>query len=735
MLQNQRNIHWYLAALLCCVSLATSAQIIQDTIGVSDTQTSSVRSARIPVVLPGDNKVINGSKQYVPDQTTGSSFSFEDAPIADVVRTIVGDVMKANFVLHPPIQGAVTLNTRQAVSSDDALYMLDTILFANGLVMAKDARGTFHIGRQDVVRNVGVPVRQTVGKILAPGYGTIIIQPKFIGAAEVAAILKPLVPVDAIVRVDSVRNLLVLVGNRAQAEGWLDLVSTFDVDILKGMSVGVFPLKHVSVADVELALKLFSGSSAPSSASPTASSTPGNPTPVLSTSALAGGSKDLVSSFGAMRVVSLEQINSILVVTPIASNLEVVKSWIDKLDKPNIGSTEPQLHVYPVQNGSAKYLSTVLVGLFGDGKASTATGGTGVAPGLPTVAGSTRSTNSIGGSFAAPVGAGSTTAVNASLNRQQPIAGTLFANIRVMSDDINNMILVWSSYADFMKIESTLKKLDLPPTQVLIEASIIEVTLTDDLQYGLQWKFNDKLSSPSGSGTGVLSNVGGGVLGTAAAGFSYTFKNSLGDVRAVLNALAEKSLVKVISSPSLMVLDNHLATISVGNQQPIKAGETVGSDGLLRSSNIQYKDTGVNLAVTPSVNSSNLVSMQIDQNVTDVGAVDSATGQRAFLQRQISSKVAVRSGETLVLGGLIRDNSTTGKTGVPLLQDIPLLGNLFATNSSNGTRTELLVVITPRVVRSDIDIRSVGNELREKMQGIRLMYDKSGFEQSEGKMQ
>lgn len=722
-----------MAVFLSCVSQAANAQIFQDTIGGSVTQTAPIRSERVPVIIPGNDKVLSGSKLYVPDQAAGSSFSFEDAPIADVVRTIIGDVLKSNFVLHPPIQGSVTLNTRQAVSSDDALYMLDTVLFANGLVMAKDNRGTYHIGRPDIVKNVGVPVRQTVGKILAPGYGTIIIQPKYIGSAEMAAILKPMVPADAIVRVDSVRNLLILAGNRAQAEGWLDIVSTFDVDTLKGMSVGLFPLKHVSVADVELALKLFSGSPASASLPPTTPSAPGSQAPVQGISALAGAGKEIVSSFGAMRVLPLEQINSILVVTPIASYLETAKSWIDKLDKPNMGSTEPQLHVYPVQNGSAKYLSSVLIGLFGDGKANAGSGATGVAPGLQAVSGVTRPINNSGSVSSVAAGAGSTTAANTSVNKQQPIAGTLFSNIRVMSDDNNNMILVWSSYADFIKIESTLKRLDLPPTQVLIEASIVEVTLTDDLQYGLQWKFNDKLNSPSGTGTGVLSNVGGGVLGSAAAGFSYTFKNSIGDVRAVLNALAEKSLVKVISSPSLMVLDNHLATISVGNQQPIKSGETVGNDGLLRSSNIQYKDTGVNLAVTPSVNSSNLVSMQIDQNVTDVGAVDSATGQRAFLQRQISSKVAVRSGETLVLGGLIRDNSTTGKSGVPLLQDLPLIGNLFATNSSNGSRTELLVVITPRVVRSDIDLRSVGNELREKMQGIKLAPFANASDLIEGK--
>ena len=250
-------------------------------------------------------------------------------------------------------------------------------------------------------------------------------------------------------------------------------------------------------------------------------------------------------------------------------------------------------------------------------------------------------------------------------------AGATFkvGGLRVVADEVNNSILVYGTAAEYAKIETSLRRLDVPPTQVLIEASIVEVTLTDDMQYGLQWTFNDAQANGK-VGTGVLSNLPGGVLGGPQAGFSYTLRNSLGNVRAVLNALADKSLVKVISSPSLMVMDNHTAQIVVGNQQPIQSGTTITTGGVITNS-IQYKDTGVALAVTPSVNAGNMVTMSINQAVTDVGQIDAATGQRAFLQRQITSKVAVRSGETLVLGGLIRDNNTTGSNGVPGLHEIP----------------------------------------------------------------
>ena len=169
---------------------------------------------------------------------------------------------------------------------------------------------------------------------------------------------------------------------------------------------------------------------------------------------------------------------------------------------------------------------------------------------------------------------------------------------------------------------------------------------------------------------------------------------------------------------------NHTASIAVGTQQPVQSGQTITTGGNI-SSNIQYKDTGVNLTVTPSVNSGNMVAMTLNQSVTDVGSIDSATGQRAFLQRQIGSKVAVRSGETIVLGGLIRDNTAFGRSGIPFLSDLPLIGNAFGTSSKAGARTELLVMITPQVVRADNEIRAVANDLRDRMKAIR--HDRESF--------
>jgi general secretion pathway protein D len=715
---------------------ATAAPAVK----VQPASPANAESAPAPIaqgvqMIRGDDRVIAVPKPAPPVAGSAAGLRFENAPLGDVVHVIMRELAKVNYLIHPPISGAVTLSTQGNVTADDAVFLLENALLANGFVMAQDARGTYHIGRPEVVRNVVPAVRQAVKTApMEPGHGAIIIPLKYIGAAEMAAILKPMAPGEAIVRVDTVRNLLVMTGNRSQAEGWLDIVNTFDVDMLKGMSVAVIPLKHITTKEVLLALQVFSpgsasaaagaGANAASSAGNAAAGTPGQPAgarnPANPIGIVAGagqaaagaGSSASFPVFGALRVVPLERLNSVLIVTPRAAYIDEAKAWLDKIDRPGASTTEPQLFVYPVQNGSAAHLANVLSGLFGSGTGQApAAVNSGVAPALA-------QGGVVGGTAAGAGGAGAALNPNAGRSNVQGAGITTvnFASgLRVMADGINNAVLIYGTAAEYAKVEATLKRLDVPPSQVLIEASIVEVTLNDDLQYGLQWAFSEQKNG--GIGQGVLSRAAGAALGSTPAGFSYTWASSTGNVRAVLTALADKSLVKVISSPSLMVMDNHTASIAVGTQQPVQSGQTVTTGGNV-SSNIQYKDTGVNLSVTPSVNSGNMVAMQLNQSVTDVGGIDAATGQRSFLQRQIGSKVAVRSGETIVLGGLIRDNSTVGRTGIPFLSDIPIVGNLFGTSSKNSGRTELLVMITPRVVRSDQEIKDLANDVRERMKGL-----------------
>ncbi|WP_336693054.1 type II secretion system secretin GspD [Delftia acidovorans] len=734
-----------------------------------DTKSSEGQQPRI---MEGTGKLIAGPQALPPVSGAPVKLSFEDAPLAQVVRTVLGDILSLDYVLHPPISGTVTLSTQKEIPADQALNLLETALQANGMAMVRDARGTYHVGRVDALKSIGATVRQAVvDKPLAPGYGTIIVPLQYIGANEMASILRPMVPGDAIVRVDNVRNLLVMVGSRAQAEGWLEMVRTFDVNLLEGMSVGVFPLKYVTIQEVNAALQLMSGGGAATQAAAPAAGAVGTAGAARPGGAAAAAAPNAAAAlgegnplFGALRIMPIERLNSILVITPRAAYLEEARRWIAKLDQPGSGGAQPQLNIYHVQNGNAKHLAGVLSGIFGGPGGGSSTN-SGVAPGLGTSMGNSGFGNSgfgnsgfgnsgfgnsgfgnsgfgnsgFGNSGFGNSGFGSSGLGNSGFgnsgfgNNQQRLGQTgvggqgggtaSIGNIRVMADELNNSVLVWGTPAEFERIEVTLKKLDLPPTQVLIEASIVEVTLNDGLQFGLQWSFNGGLHNSNADGTGTLRTADSTTSDLSEAlgmGFNYTVRSSASRVRATLNALSTKTNVKVVASPSLMVLDNHTAAIAVGTQQPYRSGETSTSAtvGTTTTNSYQYKDTGVNLQVTPSVNAGNLVTMTVNQQVIDVGSEDKITKQTAFLQRQLSSRVSVRSGESIVMGGLIQETNTNSRNGVPFLHDLPVVGNLFGSTSNSGRRTELLVIITPRVVRSDVDIRSVSDDLRDQMRAL-----------------
>ena len=710
---------------------------------------TKVAPVTAPRVILGNDQVIAPAKPSAAIEGPPIAFKFEEAPIVDVVNMVLRDILKVDYVMHPPLNGAVTLATRGEIPPDKAMALLESALQANGILMAKDARGTYHVGRPEALKGIVAAPRQFGNGPLPPGYGAVIISLKYIGANEMASILRPMVQPDAILRVDSLRNLLVMSGTRLQAEGWLDMVSTFDVDLLAGMSVGVFPLKYATTKDVELALRLMSPGGAAAAAAAMPSSALPNPvatTAVTSAAAMLAEGNPL---FGAIRILPIERMNSIIVVTPRAAYLEQARKWIEKLDRPSSNATEAELFVYPVQNGSAKHLASLLTSIYGGSPAGGTTNptGNGVAPSLTPLSSSTGAFGAQGstmGSFGAQgttgsFGQGANTAFNSNTQQGnaagqngQMVSAMLGKTVRIVADTLNNAVLVYSTPSEFAKIEATLKRLDVPQTQVLIEASIIEVTLADSLQYGLQWAFSGSGGGRGLTGTGLLSNNGNtalaastatsttnsSVFGSVGAGFSYAVTNPLGNVSAILSALADKSLVKVISSPYVMVLDNQTAAINVGTQQPVQSGQTVSTLGTSISTSIVYQPTGVILSVTPSVNAGNVVTMDISQNLTDVGAIDSATQQRAFLQRQMKSTVSVRSGETLVMGGLISDNTTTDKSGLPILSSIPVLGALFGTQTKSRNRTELLVVITPRVVRSDQELREVTSEMRERMKAL-----------------
>ncbi|WP_291556622.1 type II secretion system secretin GspD [Comamonas sp. SCN 65-56] len=689
----------------------------------------------------------------------GVSLNFENVPIGNLAAALLGDLLHLNYTIDAGNDVTISLRTRQPLPRGQVLDVLDTALLPHDLAIVRDSAGVYHVTKRSATAGTRPVLDSAKLKQLA-GSGTMIVPLNYIGASEMAKILAPLAPRESIVYVDRIRNLLVLQGSKAQLQGWMDLVDAFDVDFLKGMSLGVFVLENANVNVVRDALQaMLSAGGAAAGADPFAgnaaaapaaggaagaATAKGVPAAAAPTTDMGSGASQPITDAAAgsplsdlIRVFPVERLNAIVVVTPRRHMLSQVETWIRRLDQPT-DSLEPRLYVYPVQNASATHLAEMLNNLFGASQTTTQPGiAAGTAPtqfGAASAPGVVGSGTGMGGLQTTGItGMGTTSGStlgtlgapklgNTGVATPGPLTTTvrLEGNVRVVADDKRNALLIRAPRAEYRRIEQALRQLDTAPTQVLIEASIVEVSLTGNLKYGVEWFIENSMSRDR-VGQALLNNrTDGGAIGAQTPGFSYTILNRAGAVRATLNALAANSQLRVLSNPSVLVLDNHSATILVGKQQPIKQSTSISTNSNLLTESIVYKDTGVMLNVTPSVNAGGLVTLDILQQVTDVGDIDSATGQRAFLTRQIQSRVAVRSGDPIVLGGVMSENESTGNSGVPGLRNIPILGALFSTDTSTSARTELLVVITPRVIEDDEALRAASAEMRERMRSLTL---------------
>jgi general secretion pathway protein D len=665
-----------------------------------------------PITYRGNDKAFNPIENPEPLRFVGDAvtLSFENAPLGEVTHAVLSDVLGLDYLIDGPIPGEVTLRTRTPIPREQLLSVLESLLKANNVMLIRGQDNRYIVSSSQAATKLMPRVVSPDER--AAGYSTMVIPLQYISAGGMTEILKPLADDKAFVRVDNSRNFLMLAGTQAQLAGWLEIINTFDVDMLEGMSVGLFPLQYSGVEELVEALNQL----------------------LTEASATEGGGLTEV-----VRVMPFVRLNSVMVITPRAHYLDLMEKWIERLDRAPENGTERRLYVYPVQNTTASRLAMLLNSIYSGGQAS---GGQrnldnrNVAPGLnqESVSGGARS-NGIGGASGrggssgsggsmGRGGQGGGTSVSA-LNMSEDGENSPSSEVRVVADEENNSLMIYSTGMQYKTIKTALEKLDTPPTQVLVEASIVEVTLNDSLQYGLEWTFNGQLGGSSYNGVGVISDGefdfgnAGGAAAQLASGFSYTVTGGAGDIKAVLRALSTESLVNVISSPSVMVLDNNVASIQVGDQVPVNNGSTVTNGGN-SIQNISYKDTGVQLMVRPSVNAGGLVTMDVEQTVTDVGPID-VTGNRRFLERSIASRVAVRSGDSIVLGGLIRENAANQEDGVPWLHKAPIIGPLFGTTEKTRDRTELLVIITPRALYNDEELRQVSGDMRDQIRNFELI--------------
>ncbi len=650
--------------------------------------------------FPGTGKLIDYDAAQRPAEEVSAdgeiNLNFEAAPLPEVVRAILGDLLQENYVIGPGVSGEVTFSTSRPLDREQLLPVLDMLLRWNGAAMV------FKEGRYHVLP-IANAIRGTLAPRLGPvgkrGYQLLIAPLEYISPTQMQTILEPYLQEGAVLSADNARSLLVLAGTPAELKNYQQTIDIFDVDWLAGMSVAMFNLQQVEVAEVLPELQAIFGEEG---ASPLA---------------------------GLFRFVPIERLNAVMVITTQPAYLDQAEEWLRRLDRGAAEGAASRLYVYAVRNLEAAVLADYLIDIFG-GERSGGRRQTGdpnrqppgeLGPGLQPTSVST---------FNERVQSGDQTPRG---RQDAGGAGTIAAGgseeVRITAIEETNSLLIQASPQQYQNILSAIERLDMEPLQVLIEAQVIEVRLGDALQYGVNWFF----SNFRDTGQSVLEGVPdtlppsfdpiSGTVGSAGGNFTLISNpaNAAGDViRSTITALSTVTDVKTLSAPTLLVRNNSQARLNVGTQISVQSttfNTGAGTNGTF--SNTQFISTGTTLEVTPRVNPGGLVYLEISQVVSSPGARPEGGGNPDISNSEVNTEVAIQSGQTIVLGGLIVETNTKGSSGIPFLSKIPIIGGLFGSKTHDVMRSELLVMITPTVIERVDRLQDVSDELRRKFRGLK----------------
>ena len=636
---------------------------------------------------PGTGVVLQSSPTAVADARPlpdgDIKLNFQNANLLEVIKIILGDMLGITYTVDAEVQGLVSMQTSGALHRDDLIPTLELLLRMNNAALITTDNIYRVVPLSKALAQVRAPQLGDSSLSLPGGFNVIVLPLRHVAAEEMAQILEPFVSTNnQLLRVDTARNLLILAGNGSDLERLTETVRVFDVDRMAGMSVALFTPEYVDAETLAGDLE----------------------------SLLADPQYGLMP--GLVRFIVVKRLNGLMVVTPRAEHLTQVRNWVRRLDR-NTGDANPRLFIYRVQNGKAAEIAEQLNSLFNPG-ATNLNDEAELAPDLtPVTLGRTESAQTTGEttpatmapSTPAPAPGGSGPGIDIDPSQQ----------VRIIADEANNALMILARGTDYRQILTALKQIDVSPMQVLIEVTIAQVLLTDNLRFGVEWFFKNNFGSKTGEGLLDLGDAGLNTL----RGFSYALRGP--DVRFVLNALATESNISIISSPSLLVLNNQEASIQVGDEVPVATQErqsTIDPDAPLVST-VEYRDTGVLLNVKPRVNAGGLVIMEVEQEVSTVpSTTDEDTLTPRIQTRKISSTVAVNSGDTIILGGLIQQNRDLSEAGIPFFHKVPFLGALFGTKEGNQDRNELIVLITPRAISNSTAALQVTEEYRRRLRSL-----------------
>ncbi len=659
----------------------------------------------------------------------GYDLNFENAPVTTVAKVILGDILGVGYIIDPRVQGTITLASGRAVSKADVLFVLENALRMSNVAMVRDRNGYRLIPAADATGSGFVDTDEAT----RAGYGISVVPLRYVSAQAMLKLLDGFGIKPNAVRVDNARNLVIIQGTGPERRSAVDTMLSFDGDWMRGQSVGVFPIRNSTpepiITEIEKIMDTGEG----------------------------GLSQNMI------KFQPVARLNAILVVSRKPEYLKTVATWIKRLDESDVSGVN--LKVYRLHYGNAKQVAGLLNEiLVGRGSGGLDSAQSQVAPGAglsvassggplaalsaqpPTMGAAGGLGGATGGAAAAPRPAGGGGAAGTAGNDLSAAgAGGAFggrgngeaaqANIRITPDIVNNSILVYASQETQRIVEQTLRQIDRPLMQVAIDATVAEVTLNDTLTYGVQYYLagtqlggtntgTSTTTSATGTTTTTTGNTGSlfSTLGTSmltavAPGMNLVL-GPANMPNVILNALHNVTNVKVLSNPSLVVLDNQTATLQVGDQVPISTGTaTVLTANNTVVSTIDYRNTGVILRVVPRISANGNVIIDIEQESSSVTPGSASSLTPTISDRRVKSSVSVASGQTVLLAGLISDEVDRTRQGIPVLDKIPGIGDLFSQQSGTKVRTELIIFIRPTIIRDAVDAHMVAEELRSKLRG------------------
>lgn len=676
----------------------------------------------------------------------GYELNFENTPIASVAKVVLGDILATGYTIDPRVMGMISLSSGRPVPKSDLLFVLENALRLSGVVLVKDVQGYRLIPLGDAVGAGNLDAAEAHAE---PGYGVSVVPLRYVSASTLIKLLDSFATKPGTVRADTTRNMLLIQGSGAERRAAIETVLGFDVDWMRGQSVGIFPIRYTAPEQIIAELEKIMDSGE-------------------------GG-----LSQNTVKFQPISRLNAVLVVSRKSDLLRTAETWIRRLDAAD--TARAGVHVYHVKYGEARQLARVLNDIFVGGGGSFDTPANQVSPrsGLGITAGTTdrltpgapsasANVNFGGSSFGAPggggaggggfggsgragaggggLGAGSTlgrqaqTTTDTSGLEGRTATGAgggqpVLEGVRITPDAVGNSLLIYASTENYQIIARTLVQLDRVQLQVAIEATVAEVTLNDDLSYGVQFflqgKYHGRVGSTSNIPTsppgvpstspsdGLFSSQGlaGAALSRAFPGFNFLIgQENMPNV--VLDALHAVTTTKVLSNPSVVVVDNQVATLMVGSDVPITTGSATlltGNGSVVNS--IDYRSVGIILRVVPRINANGNVRLDIEQEISQVQDQAGVGGNPTFSQRKVKSSIGVASGQTVLLAGLIQEQQNLNRGGIPILDQIQTLGDAFSHQNKTNARTELIVFIRPQIIRDSIDASFVAEELRTKLRG------------------